>query len=64
MFAALFLKNNFSVVVLVVDFAVLLNPTVELFVLALLPLLLPLLVKYQLELRERLFSYDKLDRAS
>lgn len=64
MFAALFLKNNFSVVVLVVHFAVLLNPTVELFVLALLPLLLPLLVKYQLELRERLFSYDKLDRAS
>lgn len=47
-FSALFSKNNLSAAVLVGYVAVLLNSTVKLYALALLPLLLPLLVKYQL----------------
>lgn len=50
------LKNNFNVVVLAVDFSVLLNSTVKLFVLGLSPLLSPLLVKYQLRLREQFLT--------
>lgn len=48
MFSALFSKNNLSAAVLVGYVTVLLNSIVKLYALALLPLLLPLLVKYQL----------------